>query len=622
MLFKLIRASIIAAVLGLFVAASAKAQPGLASTALTYQGALTQDGSPAFGPFDLTFQLFSDPVAGTNVSLALTNTAIAVSNGLFTTTLDFGGAVFNGEALWLEIGVQTNGGSNSFVILSPRQAVTATPYAITAASAGTLTGILPATALSGRYTGTVNFSGTGNLFSGRFIGNGATLSNVNANALGGVSSSGFWQTGGNAGTVATSYLGSSDNQPLALRVFGARALLLAPTATTPNFIAGAEANAVGSNVVGAAIGGGGTASSSNVVSESFATIGGGKGNSGASLGGTISGGYQGFVAGFNATVGGGLQNSATADYSTVSGGTRGAATAANATVAGGLHNIASGASASVSGGSGNTASGQAGAVGGGTSNAATGPNAATGGGAANTASGGSSAVVGGTGNIAAGTNSVVAGGANNNAAGASSLAAGAFASAAHDNSFVWSDGADGATVLATTGTNQFIARASGGFWLYSSGNNASGVALPPGGGSWSSLSDRNSKTNFAPVDERELLERLDAVPISFWSYKSQDASIRHVGPMAQDLYAAFGLGEDNRRITAVDSEGLALAAAQGLHSLARQQELSIESLRDTARRQEAELAARARQIETLEKRLAELEEAVRSSRPRAGEKAN
>ena len=62
-----------------------------------------------------------------------------------------------------------------------------------------------------------------------------------------------------------------------------------------------------------------------------------------------------------------------------------------------------------------------------------------------------------------------------------------------------------------------------------------------------------------------LLAKLDRIPITSWSYRSQRPSIRHLGPMAQDFRAAFGLGEDSRHIDTIDSEGVALAAIQGLY---------------------------------------------------------
>ena len=81
------------------------------------------------------------------------------------------------------------------------------------------------------------------------------------------------------------------------------------------------------------------------------------------------------------------------------------------------------------------------------------------------------------------------------------------------------------------------------------------------------ISDRNRKTNFNPTDAYDILERLSSITIQTWNYKSQDSSIRHIGPVAQDFYAAFGVGEDDRHITAVDADGVALAAIQGLYNL-------------------------------------------------------
>ena len=105
-------------------------------TAFTYQGQLNDNGAPANGSYDLKFSLFDAAAAGTLVAGPLTNSATAVSSGLFTVTLDFGAGVFPGADRWLEIGVRTNGGG-VFTTLSPRQEITAVPYAITA---GNLTG--------------------------------------------------------------------------------------------------------------------------------------------------------------------------------------------------------------------------------------------------------------------------------------------------------------------------------------------------------------------------------------------------------------------------------------------------------------------------------------------------
>src|SRR5580700_3946951 len=98
-------------------------------TAFTYQGRLNSGGSPASGSYDLTFTLYTTNVTGTAIAGPVTNSATTLTNGLFTTLVDFGPDVFTGASNWLELAVRTNGGG-SFATLSPRQQVTPTPYAI------------------------------------------------------------------------------------------------------------------------------------------------------------------------------------------------------------------------------------------------------------------------------------------------------------------------------------------------------------------------------------------------------------------------------------------------------------------------------------------------------------
>ena len=106
----------------------------------------------------------------------------------------------------------------------------------------------------------------------------------------------------------------------------------------------------------------------------------------------------------------------------------------------------------------------------------------------------------------------------------------------------------------------------------------SSAHLPPGSGAWSDLSDREAKENFQVVDSQQVLEELSRVPISTWNYKAQGKQVRHMGPMAQDFYAAFGMGEDDRHITTVDSDGVALAAIQGLYQLLQERVREMEEL--------------------------------------------
>src|SRR5215831_6225984 len=104
-------------------------------TAFTYQGQLASGGAPANGSYDISFTLFNTNADGVAVAGSVTNAGTAVSNGLFMATIDFGPAVFTGSNYWLELAVQTNGGSG-FTTLAPRQSITPTPYAIYAPNAG------------------------------------------------------------------------------------------------------------------------------------------------------------------------------------------------------------------------------------------------------------------------------------------------------------------------------------------------------------------------------------------------------------------------------------------------------------------------------------------------------
>ena len=118
------------------------------STTFTYQGRLTDTGSSASGGYDLTFAVFDAESSGSQVGATLTNSAVAVSNGLFTVALDFGAGIFTGPDRWLEIGVRTNG-DGDFATLSPRQALTASPYAIFAGTSANVASGSVVTSLNG-----------------------------------------------------------------------------------------------------------------------------------------------------------------------------------------------------------------------------------------------------------------------------------------------------------------------------------------------------------------------------------------------------------------------------------------------------------------------------------------
>jgi hypothetical protein len=104
-------------------------------------------------------------------------------------------------------------------------------------------------------------------------------------------------------------------------------------------------------------------------------------------------------------------------------------------------------------------------------------------------------------------------------------------------------------------------------------NQGSGGAIGGGLGG----SDRNIKTNFAPVDVQTVLARVAAMPITTWNYKA-DLAKRHLGPMAQDFYGAFGIGQDDKTITFLDEGGVALAAIQGLNQKLEDKDAKIQAL--------------------------------------------
>ena len=219
-----------------------------------------------------------------------------------------------------------------------------------------------------------------------------------------------------------------------------------------------------------------------------------------------------------------------------------------------------------------------------------------GGGLSNTASGRDSTVAGGVSNTASGWRSTVPGGRLNSAGGDYSFSAGRRAKIdpTHAGAFVWADSTS--ADFASTAANQFNVRAAGGTRIFSNAAATVGVQLAAGGNSWSSISDRNLKKNFTRLDPREVLEKLARVPVTQWNLKSQDASIQHIGPMAQDFHAAFGVGESNRYISSSDADGVALAAIQGLYEMVKEKDAELAALR-------AEMDER---IAALEKKLTDL----------------
>jgi hypothetical protein len=170
-----------------------------------------------------------------------------------------------------------------------------------------------------------------------------------------------------------------------------------------------------------------------------------------------------------------------------------------------------------------------------------------------------------------------------------------------NGSFVFGDNSTTA-YLDATANNQFSVRAAGGYRLFSNATLTTGVGISAGGGSWTQLSDRNAKENFGAVNSRDVLRKVLTLPISTWSYKGQ--TYRHIGAMAQDFYAAFKVGENDKTITTVDPDGVALAAIQGLNAEMTERTAKLQAENERLRR---ELAAQQTRFDQLEERLEKLE---------------
>lgn len=388
-------------------------------TAFTYQGQLKKDGNPVSGTCDFQFSLWDAASGGSQIGTAQSKTGVQVSDGYFTIPdLDFGAGAFQGDARWLQIAVKCAGDA-SYTTLTPRQPLTAAPYALYARSA--------------------------------------------------------WSLTGNSGTTpGTNFLGTTDNQALEFKVYGQRILRLEPS---NNLVGGSSYNSVSAGTVGATIGGGGSNTSPNSVTGNYgtiggghtntvsgfvATVGGGRGNTAGSQDVTIGGGAANNASGQAATIAGGNQNTANGYVATVSGGGNNKALSEGAAVGGGMNNTVVGGNSVIGGGAYNTISATVAVIGGGHSNLITGTaNYATIAGGYNiTVTGQYAAVGGGSKNIASGDYATIPGGNQNAAVGNYSFAAGQRARANHTGAFVWADSTD--ADFSSTANNQFAVRATGG----------------------------------------------------------------------------------------------------------------------------------------------------------------
>jgi trimeric autotransporter adhesin len=606
--------------LGLTLSVALASSTFAQGTAFTYQGRLDSGGTPYTGSAEFQATLWNVASAGTALaSNTPVQVVLGVTNGLFVLPLDFG-ASFPGAERWLQLEVRTTIGA--FTVLTPRQPLTATPYAVTAGNltgpvpAGQLSGAVPSANLVGTYSGALTLNNAANSLSG----SGAGLTALNASQL----TSGtvpdvrlaanvartnqVWLLGGNAGTTpGTHSVGTTDNQPLEFKVNDQRVLRIEPAMNSfygysPNLLGGHSGNIISNGFVGAVIAGGGAEANPNRVEADFGTVSGGRRN-------TIESNAT------EATIGGGGQNMIqNATGTTISGGKFNTIQdgATLATICGGFsHIIHTNASfATISGGQYNTVQ-------------TTARYSTISGGHLNTIQSLAhfATIGGGSGNvIRPDANYATIPGGRLNSATNHAFAAGFRAKADHTGAFVWADfqHADFASLRA----NQFRVRADGGarfdfnedHWVdlrYQSNfivaariiNTSSGAYLSAGG-SWVNSSDRDRKTGFTRVDPQAVLAKVAALPLSEWSYKTEGETTRHLGPVAQDFHAAFGLGGDSKAIATVDADGVALAAIQGLNHKVEMGKQKAESLEQRLAQKETEITELQQRLEKLEASLA------------------
>jgi len=343
--------------IGLLVSVGGTTNASPLGTAFTYQGRLTDGTNAANNLYDMYFALFDVPTGGSPVGPSVNFNGVPVSNGLFTVTLDFGASPFNGDARWLQIQVRTNGGfTTPYTPLSPRQALTPAPYALYAPNAGT------AFATAAGVVG--NLSLARDAVTSDKIADG-TLTAADLSPT--LASNTFWRLDGNAGTLpGLHFLGTTDSQPLELRINGQRALRLEPGLNgAPNVVGGSASNGVASGVIGGTIAGGGNSlGAANRIEANYGSIGGGYQNTiqAGSQFSTVGGGYGNMIQtnAWDSIIGGGAGNAiqTNAYLSTIGGGSDNLiqVNANYATIAGGNHNTiqTDAYRSSIGGGSSNT----------------------------------------------------------------------------------------------------------------------------------------------------------------------------------------------------------------------------------------------------------------------------
>jgi hypothetical protein len=613
-------------------------------TAFTYQGRLNANGITASGLYDFRFRLAQDPLGNNYLGEPYLTNGLPVTNGLFTTTIDFGPGTFTGSNYWLEVDVRTNspGGTIDYTALYPLSVVTPTPYAIFANSASNLLGAIPLGQLPGTVVtqnenvtlGGVTTLGAVTIGGGLILPMPAVINTDDGNSLLYADDMENFFAGQSAGNLTTVNMGAYYNtaagaDALTANTSGVENIAVGTYAlnanTTGNYNTALGVQAMRSNTNGSdntaignlalaantsgyentAVGDGAMAANTNAVEDTAlgasALYANTSGSYNVAVGYTAltfnTSGYQ------NTAVGNGaLFYNTNGDYNTAVGYTAMQDNASgNENVAegyGALFNNVSGSDNTASGGnalfaniSGNNNEaygyGSLGSLTNGSDNSAYGSESlyTLKNGNANVAVGDSSleSIPSGNDNTAVGYYAFL--GLTN---GSSNIALGYDAGFyLHQGSGDIYIGNDAATTNSETNIIR-IGEAQTKTYLVGTVY-ANTVAL---------TSDRNAKENFTAINVSDILAKIAALPVTRWNYKTDSHAEQHIGPMAQDFQAAFQLSADDKHISVVDEGGVALAAIQGLNRKLDQKDAEIQALKQ--------------QNDSLATRLASLEQTVQA----------
>ncbi len=165
----------------------------------------------------------------------------------------------------------------------------------------------------------------------------------------------------------------------------------------------------------------------------------------------------------------------------------------------------------------------------------------------------------------------------------------------YSGTFVFGDNSTTDTVF-NTAAHQFMVRADGGIFFYSSSDLSTGVQVSSGGGSWSMISDRNKKENIVGLNYSAFEQPILQIPVYSWTYKSNNTI--HIGPMAQDFYQSFRIGEMPNYINMIDIDGITFLGIKAVN-----QEIDEELNEADVEKLEEEIETEKEEFKNLENRI-------------------